>query len=120
MTKELLDTIRSANCEFGEFINQVLPDGAKAEETRSAILRLGKVNLRLQHVSKCLAAVPPPGAEAEEAAHQALQYRENLQALKGIVESLQVSLLAKKACLDNVRANARAAGAWAASMRQIS
>jgi hypothetical protein len=120
MTKELLDTIRSANCEFREFIDQVSPDGAKVVETQGAILRLGKVDLRLKHVSKCLATVSSSSGEAAEASQQVLKYCENLKILKGIVETIQGSLLVDRARLDSVRANTRAAGAWAASMRQIS
>ena len=120
MTKELLDTIRSANCEFQEFIDQVSPNGAKVGEAQGAILRLVKINLRLKHVSKCLATASQSSGEASEAAHQVLKYRENLKVMKGVMENLQTSLLAEKARLDNLRANTRAACAWAASMREIS
>ena len=120
MTEELLDTIRTANREFQEFIDQVSQNGAKVVETRGATRRLGKVDLRLKHVSKCLAAVSQSSAEAPEVAHQVLKYRENLKVMKGIMETLQFSLLAEKARLDNVRANMQAACAWAASMREIS
>ena len=59
-------------------------------------------------------------AEAPEAAYQVMKYRENLKALKSIMEALQFSLLAEKARLENVRANMQAACAWAASVREIS
>jgi hypothetical protein len=118
MNNELLDTIRTANGEFEEFIDQVSQNGAKVVETRGAMRRLGKVDLRLRHVSKCLAAVSQSSAEAPEDAHQVLKYRENLKVMKVIMETLQTSLLAEKARLDNVRANTRAACAWAASVRE--
>jgi hypothetical protein len=120
MNDELLGTIRTANREFQEFIDQVSQDGAKVVETGGAMRRLGKVDLRLKHVSQCLATLSQSSAEVPEAAHQVLKYRENLKALKGIMETLQFSLLAEKARLDNVRANMQAACAWASSVREIS
>jgi hypothetical protein len=120
MNNELLDIIRTANREFQEFIDQVSQNGAKVVETRGAMRRLEKVDLRLKHVSKCLAAVSKPSMESPEAAYQVLKYRENLKTLKNIMETLQFSLLAEKARLENVRANMQAACAWAESVREIS
>ena len=120
MNTELLDTIRTANREFQDFIDQVSQDGTKVVETRGAMRRLGKVDLRLKHVSKCLAAVSRSSAESPEAAYQVLKYRENLNTLKGIMETLQFSLLTEKARLENVRANMQAACAWAMSVREFS
>jgi hypothetical protein len=120
VTRELLDTIRTANCEFQEFVDQVSQNGAKVVETRGSLRGLGKVDLRLKYVSKCLATVSQSSAEVPEDAHQVLKYRENLKVMKVVVETLQASLLAEKARLDNVRANTRAACAWAASVREIS
>jgi hypothetical protein len=120
MNDELLGIIQIANREFQEFINQASQNGAKVTETRGAMRGLGNVDLRLKHVSKCLAADAQSIAEAPEAAHEVLQYRENLKVMKGILETLQTSLLAEKSRLDNVRANMRSAGAWAASVRETS
>jgi hypothetical protein len=120
MNDELLGIIQIANREFQEFINQASQNGAKVTETRGAMRGLGNVDLRLKHVSKCLAADAQSIAEAPEAAHEVLQYRENLKVMKGIMETLQTSLLAEKSRLDNVRANMRSAGAWAASVRETS
>ena len=120
MNDELLATIRTANREFQEFIDQVSQNGAKVAETRGAMRGLGKVHLRLKHVSKCLAADSQSPEEAPEAAHEVLQYCENLKVMKGIMETRQTSLLAEKSRLDNVRANTQAASAWAASVRETS
>jgi len=120
MDGEFLDVIRIANREFQEFIDQVSKDGARVVETRGAMRRLAKVDLRLKYVAKCLDSASKSCVEAPEAAYQVLKYRENLKALKNIMESLQFSLLSEKARLDNARANMQAACAWAASVREIS
>lgn len=120
MNGELLGVIRTANREFQEFIDQVSQNGAEVMETQGAMRGLGKVDLRLKHVSKCLATVSQRTAEAPDAALEVLRYRENLKVMKGIMETLQTSLLAEKSRLDNVRANTQAACSWAASMREIS
>ena len=120
MNNELLDTIQSANREFQEFIDQASQNGANVMDTRGAMRGLGNVDLRLKHVSKCLAADSRSFAEEPEAAHEVLQYRENLKVMKRIMETLQTSLLAEKSRLDSVRANTQAACAWATSMREIS
>jgi hypothetical protein len=120
MNGELLDIIRLANREFQEFIDQVRQIGAKVVESRGALSRLEKVNLRLKEVSAHLGAGSrSPGHEAE-ATYEVLKYRENLRALRSAMETLQFSLLTEKARLDNVRANMQSARAWAASLREIS
>ena len=119
MNNGLLDVIRMANREFQEFINQVSQNGAKVVESRGAGHRLEKVDLRLQQVSKFLAADSRSYLQAPEAAYEVLKYGENLKALRRVMETLQFSLLAEKARLENVRANLRAACAWATSLREI-
>jgi hypothetical protein len=120
MNNGLLDVIRIANREFQEFVNQVSENGAKVVETCGAAHRLEKVDLRLQQVSKFLAAGSRPSADAPEVAFEVLKYRENLKALRATVETLQSLLLAEKARMENVRANMQAACAWATSLREIS
>ncbi len=120
MDNGLLDVIRNANREFREFINLVSENGARVVESRGAAYRLEKVDLRLQQVSKFLAAGSRPSADAPEVEFEVLKYRENMKALRNTVETLQFSLVAEKARLENVRANMQAARAWAASVREIS
>jgi division protein CdvB (Snf7/Vps24/ESCRT-III family) len=120
MNHKLLDTIRIANREFRDFIDQVAQSGAQIVESRGAIRRLEKVNLRLQDVSQFLAAESRPSAPEPEAAYEVMKYRENLRALRNAMETLQFSLLAEKARLENVRANMQAACAWATSLRETS
>jgi hypothetical protein len=120
MNNEMLDIIRIANREFQEFIDQVAQNGAKVVESRGAVRRLEKVDLRLKQVSKFLAAGSQSFAQAPEAAYEVLKYRENLKNLRAVMETLQFSLLAEKARLENVRANLQAACAWATSLREIS
>jgi hypothetical protein len=120
MSSELLDAIRTANREFQEFIDQVAHDGAKVVETRGAARRLEKVDLRLKQVSEYLAGAPRNSAHQPEAAYQIMKYRENLKTLRGVLDTLQFSLLAEKARLENLRANLQAACAWATSVREIS
>ena len=120
MNDELLDIIRIANREFQEFIDQVAQNGAKVVESRGAVRRLEKVDLRLKQVSKYLAAGSRPSAQAPEASYETLKYRETLKTLRSTMETLQFSLLAEKARLENVRANLQAACAWATSLREIS
>ena len=81
---------------------------------------MDKINLRLQQVSKFLATESWSALQAPEAEHEILKYRENLKALRSIMETLQFSLLAEKARLENVGANLQAAHAWATSLREIS
>jgi hypothetical protein len=120
MNSELLDVVRIANREFQEFINQVSQNGAKVVESRGAVRRLEKVDLRLKQVSEYLAAGARASAQGPEAAYEILKYRENLKTLRNLMETLQFSLLAEKARLENVRGNLQAACAWATSLREIS
>jgi hypothetical protein len=120
MSDDLLETLQSANREFQEFIEQVSQSDARVVETRGAMRRLVKIDLRLKHVSKCLASVPQSFLKSPEAAYEVMKYRANLKTLKGLMENLQFSLLAEKARLDNVRANMQAARAWAESVRELS
>jgi len=120
MNDELLDIIRVANREFQEFIDQVAQTGEKVVESRGAFRRLTKVDLRLKQVSKFLAKQSKSLAPGPEAAYEVLKYRENLRTLRNVMETLQFSLLAEKARLENVRANLQAAHAWATSLREIS
>ena len=120
MDNELLDIIRIANREFQEFIDQVAQNGAKVVESRGAVRRLEKVDLRLKQVSEHLASAVKTSAQEPEAAYELLKYRENLRTLRNVIETLQFSLLAEKARLENVRANMQSACAWATSLREIS
>jgi hypothetical protein len=120
MKNELLDIIRIANREFQEFIDQVAQNGTRVVESRGAVRRLDKVDLRLKQVSQSLVAYSRSSVGAPEAAYELLKYRDNLKALRGVMETLQFSLLAEKARLENVRANLQSACAWATSVREIS
>lgn len=120
MNNDLLDVIRIANREFQEFIDQFAQNGEKVVESRGAVRRLTKVDLRLQQVAKFLTAGFQPSAQAPDAAYEILKYRDNLRTLRSVMETLQFSLLAEKARLENVRANLQAACAWATSLREIS
>jgi len=120
MDHELLDVIRTANREFQEFIDQVTQNGAKMVETRGALRRLEKLNHRLKEVSGHLAASSKSAESKSQAEYEILKYRETLKNLRHVMQTLQISLLAEKARLDNVRANMQAARAWATSLREIS
>ena len=120
MNNDLLDIIRIANREFQEFIDQVAQSGAQVVQSRGAVHRLEKVDLRLKQVSQHLAADSKPPTPGPEAAYEVLKYRETLKALRNVMEVLQFSLLAEKARLENVRANLQSARAWATSLREIS
>lgn len=120
MSSDLLDVLRNANREFQEFIDQVSQNGAKVVESRGAIRRLEKVNLRLAQVSEHLTSIPRLSAHQAEAAYQVMKYRNNLKTLQTVLETLQFSLLAEKARLENLRANLQSACAWATSVREIS
>ena len=118
MNNELLDAVRNANREFQQFIEQVAQVGTQVVAARGAARQLEKVNLRLQEVAQHLAAVRKP--PEPETAFELLKYRETLNALRNVMQTLQFSLLAEKARLENVRANLQAACAWATSLREIS
>ncbi|MGO8786098.1 MAG: hypothetical protein ACLQVL_01770 [Terriglobia bacterium] len=120
MNNELLDVMRAANHEFQEFIDQATQNGAKVVESRGAAHRLGKVDLRLKQVSEQLLAGSRLSRQEPEVAYEIMKYRENLKALRSVMETLQFSLLAEKSRLENVRANMQSACAWAASLREIS
>lgn len=120
MKNELLAVIRTANREFQELSDLVSQDGAKVVESPGAVRRLRKVDLRLQQVSRYLAAASSPSEQAPESAYEILKYQENLKTLQRVLETLQFSLLAEKSRMENVRANMQAAHAWATSLREIS
>jgi hypothetical protein len=122
MSDRFLEIVRLANREFQAFIDEVEKNGAKVAKTPGAVRRLEKVAHRLNQVDGFLAhrARPvPAGADSE---YEILKYRENLKALKGIMETLQYSLLVEKSHIENTRANVnvQAASAWAQSLRQTS
>lgn len=119
MNDELLDVIRIANCEFQEFIEQVSQNGTKVVASNGAAGRLQKVDLRLQQVATRLAELSRLSTPVPDT-HEVLKYRENLKALRSVIESLQSSLLAEKARLENVKVNLQAARAWATSLGDIS
>ncbi len=119
MNNELLEAIRLANREFQEFIEQVAKKDEKEVEPRGDICRLAKVDLRLRTVARFLSAGFAP-SQAPEAEFEVRKYRKNLKTLRGVMETLQSSLLVEKARLGNVRANMQAACAWATSLREIS
>ncbi len=120
MNNELLNVLRSANREIQEFIDEILPMGAKAVESRGVAQRLEKVDRRLKQISYCLAALSRAAAQDPEAAGEVRKYRENLEALRTTLGKLQFSLCAEKARLESVRTNMQAARAWAVSLREIS
>jgi CHAD domain-containing protein len=120
MNSELLDVIKIANREFQEFIDQVSQVGSKVVESRGAMRRLEKVDIRLRQVTEYLAAISGHAEATPEEAYEFLRYRENLKALRNALETLQFSLMSERARLENVRANMQAACAWAASVRDIS
>jgi chromosome segregation ATPase len=120
MNNELLNVLRSANREFQEFMDEVSQIGGKTLETRGAAQRLEKVDRRLKQISYCLSALSRAAAQDPEAAGEVRKYRENLKALRPVMEKLQFSLRTEKARLERVRTNMQAARAWAASLREIS
>ncbi len=117
MSSELLDSIRSANREFQEFIAMVSSDGGDGKEIKKAISRLARVHLRLKHISKCLALPLTFPLESVDVAEEVQRYGENLKDLKSFIEALQASLLAEKSRLDGARSNLQAARSWAESVR---
>ena len=120
MDDQLLGIVRIANREFQDFVDLASKNNAKVVAARGAIRRLEKVNHRLQQITQLLAAQPRSLEPTPDEAYQLLKYRENLKALHGVMETLQFTLLAEKARLENVRANMQAACAWAASLQEIS
>ena len=120
MGSELLNVVRIANREFQEFIEKASESGGKVVESRGAARRLEKLDLRLKEMAAQLDSARRSDAHNPEAAYQLMRYRENLKALRTILETLQFSLLAEKARLENLRANLQAACAWATSVRDIS
>ncbi len=120
MNNQLLKVLRSANREFQEIIDEASQNGEPALESRRAAQRLEKVDRRLTQISYYLAAVSRSAAQEPEVAHEVEKYRENLKALRGVMEKLQCSLRTEKARLENVRTNMQATKAWATSLREIS
>ena len=120
MNNRLIGIIRFANREFQEFIDEVAEDGAKITDTRGAGRRLEKVAQRLRQVDGLLAQEGKPYVAGAGSGDEILKYRENLTALKGVLETLQNSLLVKKSRLENARGSVQAASAWAQLLRQTS
>lgn len=120
MNTRLLEVIRIANREIQELIDEVSQKGAKIVECRGALRRLGRLSLRLKQVDHYLAGGPKPAAKLAESEGEILEYKENLKALKTALETLQLSLAARKSHLENVRRNLEAASSWVASLRQTS
>jgi len=120
MPSELVENIRKANRDLREFIDQVARNSGKREESRKVVRHLGKINLSLAQISKCLARESTPLQPAAYGENVILEYRETLKSLRTVLERLQFSMLAEKARLDSAQANLHAACAWATSLRNIS
>ena len=120
MNEEFLEVMRNANREFQEFMDEVSRSGAGVVASHGAFRRLEKVDLLLRQVSQCLTSASRASADTPEVALVVLKYRENLKALRNIMETLQFSLLAERSRLENLRANMQSACAWAATLREIS
>ena len=119
MDEALLESVRAANQELQQFIELACPDG-KRREVEDTVRRLSRVNLRLKHVSKCHAAAPRSFLESCSEGGEIQKYRDNLVALKRIVEKLQAFLLAERVRLNHRRFNVQAASAWADATRACS
>jgi len=120
MNDAALRIIRTANRGFQEIIRQATESGNKAMGTGDAATLLRKIDQRLKQVAKHLGEGATALGTDSEAAIELQMYRENLTRLRHVVETLQSRLLAEKTRMDNVRANLRAARAWATSLREIS
>jgi hypothetical protein len=120
MNEQLLEVMRNANREFQEFMDEVSRTGAGVVASRGALRRLEKVDRLLRQVSQWLTSVPHASSDSPEVEFVVVKYRENLKALRNIVETLQFSLLSEKSRLENLRANMQSACAWAATLREIS
>ena len=120
MNGSLLDIMRIANREFQDFLDDIAQSGEKVVGSHGALRRLTKIDLRLKQVSRLLAAETKFFAQTPDAAYEVLKYRDILKSLRSAMETLQFSLLAEKARLENVRANLQAACAWATSLRELS
>ena len=120
MGSALLDAIRKANQEFQDFIGQASESGGKVVVSRGAARRLQRINQRIQQVGRVFSARSPAAEWTAQELQQVVKYRDNLKSLRTVMETLQFSLEAEKARLENVRANMQAACAWAASVREIS
>jgi hypothetical protein len=120
MNRELLQVIRTANREFQRFIQQVAPNLATLVQARGASERLGNLNSCLKCVAQQFGADVQLFESEPAGAHEIMQYRENLLALRRHLGSLQFSLLAERDRLEGARANLQSARAWAASLREIS
>ena len=119
MDEALLESVRAANQELQQFIELACPDG-KRREVEDTVRRLSRVHLRLKHVSKCHAAAPRSFLESCSEGGEIQKYRDNLVALKRIVEKLQAFLLAERVRLNHRRFNVQAASAWADATRACS
>jgi hypothetical protein len=120
MNNKLRDIIRIANREFHDFIAEASQNGPKGTDLGRIARRLGKVALRLKQVDRYLAESAESGTKALESEPEILTYAENLKALRGVLETLQSTLLAQKSESGNIRTNLQAASAWATSLRQTS
>jgi hypothetical protein len=119
MDTRLVKTVRIANREFQEFVDEIAKVGPNIAKTGEAVRRLQKIARRLSQVDRYLAN-PRPLPATPESEYEILQYKENLKALKRAFETLQYALLAEKSQIENTRANMKAAKAWAHSLRETS
>jgi len=120
MKPGLLQATRIANRGIQELIDDVSQNGAPVLESPGAVGRLRRLALRFKQVDRLLAEGSGESTKLAESEHEISKYRENLKALKAILETAQLSLLARKSHLENVRASLEAANSWAASLRQTS
>ena len=120
MDVTLREIVRIANHELGDFIRRFSEQGRDHGKCLEAAKRLGKISLRLKQVERLLAERTKHRSEGAEIDRTILEYEENLKALRGIVEGLESTLLARRSRFEHTRAHLQAADAWARSVRQIS
>jgi len=118
MDNTLLDVIRTANREFRNFFEEISRTDISVMKSSSAPGRIEKIGRRLEQVGEILARTPRVSDLPSDGSREIAKYEENLKQLRTSLESIQYSLLVERSHLENVRANLRAASAWAASLKE--
>lgn len=116
---KLLEAVRTANREFRDFVEKFSEPSLTQGQCTEAARRLGRISLRLKQLERLLARRAEGDREANDINQAIVEYQENLKALKGIVETLQSSLLERKSRFEDAHTHLQAARAWATSLRQI-
>ncbi|MGA3092978.1 MAG: hypothetical protein ABSD75_30660 [Terriglobales bacterium] len=116
MAADALETLHQVNDFLRSTLTRLRPERRHCSTIRPQ--DFSDILGQLLRAAECLRRPPVSSDDAAAFEQESLAYRGNLEKLKRFLPDLQVRLLAEKSRLENARAHAAAAAAWAQSHKK--